>query len=179
MRTQVQYRCHKILTGTFSTKLWISDVLAMAVGETKVQPWFGGVIEFVWRHIVAEQVATIVSEPQFFRLWMPIEPYSVPYTMRKYFKACAIELQTGNGGIAFIRALADVAWRTGWHIEQAIRPQADELPAMMGIARKAVGNHHGWRRIGQVRLDVVIAYDAVDFSDIQCTIVKGHTIWHP
>ena len=39
--------------------------------------WFGGMIEFVRRYVVAEQVATIVSEPQLFRLWMPIEPYRV------------------------------------------------------------------------------------------------------
>ena len=41
--------------------------------------WFGGMIEFVRRYVVAEQVATIVSEPQLFRLRMPIEPYRVSY----------------------------------------------------------------------------------------------------
>jgi hypothetical protein len=79
---------------------------------------------------------------------MPIEPYRVPYTMRKYLQSCPVELQTGNGGIAFIRALADIAWRADWHVEQAIQPQTDKLPAMMGIARIFVGKHHRWWRIG-------------------------------
>ena len=100
---------------------------------------------------------------------MPIEPYRVAYATRKYLKPCPVELQTGNGGIAFIRALADIAGRADWHVEQAIRPEADELLAMMGIAR--------WR-VGQVRLDVVIAQDAVDFSDIERTIVKDHAVGH-
>src|SRR5437763_10439243 len=109
---------------------------------------------------------------------MPIEPYRVPYATRNYLEPCAVELQTGNGGIAFIRALADVARRPNRYIEQAIRPQTDKLPAMMGIARIAIGNHYRCWRIGQMRLDVVIAQDAIDFSDIQRTIVKGYTIWH-
>src|SRR5262249_47622115 len=178
MRPQVQHRWYKILAGTLGAKLRVSDVLAMAVGVTKVQAWFGSVIEFVRRHVVAKHVTTIIGEPQFFRLWMPIEPYRVAYAMRKYFKPCLVEIQTGNGGIAYIRALADIAWRADWHVEQAIRPQTDKFPAMMGIARIFVCKHYRWWRIGQVRLNIVITQDAADFRYIERTIVKGHAVWH-
>src|SRR5439155_4907241 len=92
MWTQVQHWRHKIATGALSTKLRVCNVLPMTVGETKVHAWFGGVIEFVRRHVVAEHVATIIGEPQLFRLWMPIEPYRISYATRKYLKPCPIEL---------------------------------------------------------------------------------------
>src|SRR5207302_1302937 len=85
-------------------------------------------------------------------------------------------LQTGNRGITFIRTLADITWRTHWHVEHAIRPQTDKLPAVMRVAGIAIVDYDGLRRIGQARLDVVVAQNAVDLSHVQGTVVKGDAL---
>src|SRR5882672_1129377 len=98
--------------------------------------------------------------------------------MRKHFKPCTIELQPGHRGIPRIRTLADIAWCTYWHIEHAVWPHTDKLPTMICVTRITVINHNGWRGLGEVRFDVVVAQDAVHFGYVQGASVEGHTVRH-
>src|SRR5437764_9479637 len=109
---------------------------------------------------------------------MPVEAHRVAHAMGNHCESCAVELQTGNRRITWVSTLADITWRTYGHVEHAIRSQTDELPAMMRITGITVVDHDGLWRIGQTRLNVVVAQDAVHLGYVQGPIMEGDAVRH-
>jgi hypothetical protein len=134
------------------------------------------VVQLVRRLIVTQQVSPVVGKPQLLRLRVPIEPDGVANAMGEDFEPVAIGLHPQNGRVAFIVALAHVARRSNRHIQHAVRPEADELPAVMPVSGKAIIDHNRLWWISQVVFDVVKAQNAVDGSYIEGAVTKRYPI---
>jgi hypothetical protein len=76
------------------------------------------------------------------------------------------EPSAGDGGVG-IGAVADVARRADGHVEQAVRPEGDELPTVMAVAREIPFHHHRRGRALQPSLDGVVTEDAADLGDVE------------
>ena len=77
-----------------------------------------------------------------------------------------------------IAAIADVARRADRHVQQAVGAEPDELPSVMPVGRKLVGDDRGRARGLELRLDVVEAEDAVDLGDIQRAVAERDAVRH-
>src|SRR5687767_14702287 len=96
-------------------------------------------IQLVARRVVTEIVASVVCKPQLARRWMPVEPDGVAHAAREDFLTRSVRLHAQDGGV-WIAPVAHVARRADRHIQQAIWTEADELPAVVAVARKFVGD---------------------------------------
>ena len=64
----------------------------MAVGKTEVHALFRGVVQFVWRRVIAQHVASIVREPQCVCVGMPIETHRVANAAREDLETAPIRI---------------------------------------------------------------------------------------
>ena len=74
--------------------------------------------------------------------------------------------------------VADVARRADRHVEASVGAEGDELPAVRPVGRELVVDHHRFGRRLEVRLDVVVAQDAVDFRDVEIAVAEGDAVRH-
>ena len=109
---------------------------------------------------------------------MPIETDRVAHAARVGLQLRAVGLHAQDGGIAIRVGLADVAGRADRHVEPAVGPEGDELPAVVAFLRQLVGDDDGRRRIGQPLRDAVQAQDAVDGGDVEAALPVGHADRH-
>ena len=137
---------------------------------------FRGVVEFAGRHVVAHHVAAMLVKPHFLRFRMPVEADRVADAARESFQPGAVRLHSVNGSVDVRIHLADVAGRTHRHVQQAVRAESDEFPAVMAVARELVADHHRFGRILQAALDIVVAQDAADLGDIERTVAEGDAV---
>jgi hypothetical protein len=77
-----------------------------------------------------------------------------------------------------VAGIADVAGRADRHVEPAVGAEGDELPAVVGIARQAVGDGDRCRGLVEPPVDVIVAQDATDRADIQRAVLPGQTAGH-
>ncbi len=89
---------------------------------------------------------------------------------------CAIGPHAQNGGITRILADTNIARCADRHIEPTVGPKANQLPAVMAIARQIVRDHHWLGRVVEPGFDLIVAQNPIDFRHIQRTVVKGHAI---
>ncbi len=131
-----------------------------------MQPGARRVVEFVRRHIIAQLVAAIVGEPKFTCHRMPVKPDAVAHAVGEHNRLRAIGPHAENRPIARVAALTHITRRADRHIEPAVRTKANELPAVMAVARQAVGHHHGLGRVIEPGFDLIIAQNAIDFGHV-------------
>ena len=63
MSVEQLHRRRALAAVTQFAELRILDVFAVTIGEAEIHTWTRRVIEFTWRRIIAEVIATVVSEP--------------------------------------------------------------------------------------------------------------------
>ena len=78
---------------------------------------------------VAEQVASVVGEPQLLRVGMPGHADRVAHAARENFCRTAVRLHAPDGGEG-VATVADVAGRANLVIEVAIGAEREVLPAV-------------------------------------------------
>ena len=176
VRGQIDRRRCELGTG-LSPDIGIRDGAGVAVRKTEIHTFSGRVIQLIGRNLVAQVVAAIVGKPQFFRLGMPVKTDGVADTASKNFKARSVGVHSIDDSVPLIRP-ADVAWRTDRHVQQAIRPERDEFPAMMCFVGKFVVDNNRLGRILELGFDVVVACDARHFCHVQRAVPEGYAAWH-
>ena len=127
--------------------------------------------------IVAEQVASVIGEPQLARGRVPVEAHGIADAAREDLEPGSIRSHSPDGVVG-IAAIADVARRADGHIQHAVRAEADELPSVMPIGWKLVDDDRRRPRAFELRLDLVETEHAVDLGDIQRTVPEGDAVWH-
>jgi hypothetical protein len=134
-------------------------------------------VQFVGRRVVAEHVAAVVGEPQCAVHRVPVEADAVADAAGEYLppRAVGVHAQHCRIGVA---GIADVAGRADRHVKLAVGAEGDELPAVVDIARQAVGNHRRRRRSGEAIVNVIVAQDAVHRADIQRAMAPGQAAGH-
>src|SRR6266851_5930082 len=118
-------------------------------------------VQFVWREVIAEPVPPIIGEPEFLGLRVPVKSHGVANPSGKDFEIGTVGFHPRDGRIAFVFALAYVAWCPDWDVEHPIRPKADEFPAMTPVSGKAVVHDDRLWRIVQVAFNIIEAQNAV------------------
>src|SRR5262249_26557487 len=73
----------------------------------------------------------------------------------------AVGLHAHDRRVALVFTFADVARRPDGYVEHAVRPEADELPAMSPVMGKAVVHDDRLWRVVQMVFNIVKAQDAV------------------
>ncbi|MCY1421925.1 hypothetical protein D9M71_375910 [compost metagenome] len=108
---------------------------------------------------------------------MPIEAHGVAYAPRHQFQAATVGVHAVDGGVEVRVVVAEVARRAYRYVELAVGAEGDELPAVVGLSRKAGVDHLrlGWRV--QPRLYVAQTQDSADCRDEKITILVGDSHW--
>jgi hypothetical protein len=131
----------------------------MAEWKAEVQAGLPGDIELVVRHVVAEQVATIIGEPQLARLRIPIEADGVAHALGEHFKVRPVGLHPQYGR-CHRRREADVACRTHRHVQQIVGSEGDKLPRVsLARIRQIITDDNRGRRRVEVLFDVIETQD--------------------
>src|SRR5262245_38530998 len=149
----------------------------MALRKSEIHSRLRSIVQLIRRYIVAHLVAAIVGKPQLLCLRMPIETYRVSNTSRESLEASAIGLHAVNGGVG-IRDLTEVAGRANRHIQPSIGSEGDEFPSMMALRRQRAVHDSRLGNALEIRFDIVVTRDAVDFRDIQRAVAKCHSVGH-
>src|SRR5688572_10391007 len=108
---------------------------------------------------------------------MPVKTHGVAYAARKNLESGTVRIHPVDGAVLFGRP-ADVAWDSDWNVKHAVGTERNELPSVMGVARKLVGHKSGRRWSLEVGLDIVVSRHARHFSHIQRTIPESQAGWH-
>jgi len=66
-------------------ELGLGNDASVTIGKAKVQSRSGRIVEFIGGQIVPHLIATIISEPQFVSLWVPVEAYRVANARSEHF----------------------------------------------------------------------------------------------
>src|SRR3954471_22229097 len=96
MRIELPRGRLKFAARVFAPKLWIGDLARVTVRESERETFLWRVIQLVRRNVVAEQVASIVGEPQLAGCRMPVESNAVAHTAGEDLAARAIRLHAKN-----------------------------------------------------------------------------------
>jgi hypothetical protein len=147
----------------------------VAVGKAEVFAGLGQPVQFVWRLIVAEVVATVVREPQFARYRVKVEPDGVPDAAGHHLGLPSAEVETRDGGMERPGRLADVARCADRNVETPIRAEGDELPAVALLRWVPVCHDLGYGRTTEVTRHVAESEDSSDGRHVEMTTVEGHT----
>ncbi len=145
MRTERHGRRRIFSTDALLAELRIGDGPAVAIGEAEVEARLGGVVEFVGREIIAQMIAAIVGEPQFVRLRMPVEADRIAHAPGVDFQLTPVRVHAHNRAKAFVILFTDITWRADRDIQLAIRPEADELPAVAPLPGEGIVNDGRFR----------------------------------
>ena len=106
---------------------------------------------------------------------MPIETHSVPDAPRHDLVRTAVDGHPQDR-IVRIGFVADVAGSADRHMEPPVRPEADELPAVVRVGRQPVRDHDRPRRRVQPVLDAVVPEDPADLSHVETSVAEGHAV---
>ena len=149
-------------------------------GKPKWRPGSGRVVQRVGRLLVAQPVAAVVGEPELFGLGVPREADRVADAAGVDPQVATVGVHAVDGGVDRRGRLviADVARRPDRHVEATVGSEGDELPAVRPVGRELVVDHHRLGRRLQVRLDVVVAQDAVDLGDVEVAVAERDAVRH-
>ena len=178
MRAQLLHRCGELLAAALGAEFRIGQVAAVAIRVTEMHARTWCMVELVRRHTVAQHVAPVVGEPELARLRLPVEADRVAHAACEGFDGAAIRVHAQDVGVALRIGFTDVAGCADRHIQLAVRPEGDEFPAVVGLARQPVGDQCGWGRVVEPALDVVEAQDAADRRHVQAAVAVGHSHRH-
>src|SRR6266568_8239820 len=176
MGTKLHFRRDELLVAPPFAVFGVGQIPPVPVGKAEVQPGRGGAIEFVRRLIVPHPVTAVVGEPELPGPGMPVEPDRVAHPAGKYLQVAPIREHAHDRGKARILLLADVAWSSHRNVEPAVRPEADELPAVMTLVRKRVVDRYRLGRVIEPLFDVVKADHAADLGDVEGAIAESHPV---
>src|SRR5277367_2294346 len=134
MWAQLGHRWCEILARMQVPKFGITDIARMTVGKTEIHTGAGRIVQFIARQIITHFIATVVGEPQFFGLWIPIEANRITDAARNDFWGLlnSIHLDARDVAVHCV-GFAIVAWSTDWDIKKIIRTKRDEFPAVMSF----------------------------------------------
>jgi hypothetical protein len=132
-------------------------------------------VQLVGRAVVAQPVAPVVREPQLFRFGLPVEPDGVPDAARDDLGAGPVGLEARDRRIG-VAAPADVAGRADRHVEESVRTECDELPAVVCVLGERVRHDGGRGRVLKPPLDVVEAQEARDLRDVERAVLHRHAV---
>ena len=174
VRAEFLRRRPELGTGTERAEVRIGNVSAVAEGISEVLAVRGQHVEFVRRPVVTQQVATVVREPQPPRPGMPVEADRVADAPRHDLVAAVAGHP--QDGVVRVGLVADVARSTHRHVELSIGPKADELPTVVRVGRKPVGDHERLRRRVQPVLDAVVPEYPADLGHVEASVSKGDSV---
>lgn len=176
MGAKLHLRRDELFAASLHPVLRVGDVPSVPVRETEMEPGFGGAIEFVRGPIVPQPVAAVVGEPEFAAAGMPVEADGVAHPMGKDLQVAAVRVHAHDRSEAWILLLADVAGGSHRDVEFVVRPEADELPAVVTLVReRGIDDHRFWWR-PQPGFDVIKAQDAIDLRHVKGAFTKSHTV---
>src|SRR5450759_3953910 len=172
---QLEGRRAEALAGKLLAELRVGDVSSVAVREPEVEAGVRREVQLVGGAVVSEPVAPVVREPQLLRLGMPVETDRVPHAAGDDFEARTVGPEARDRGVR-VAAPADVAWRADRDVEEPVRPERDELPAVVRILRERVRHDDRRRRALQPFFDAVEAEEAGDFHDVERAVPHGDAV---
>ena len=145
----------------------------MAVREAELLASLGGVVQLVAGQVVAQHVAAVVGEPERLVERAPVEADGVAHAARHHLRLAAIGLHAQDLAVGRARH-ADVARRADADIQQPVRAEADELRAVVRLARQAIGDEHRQRRVLQPVVDRIEAHDLRDRRHVKLPAAIRH-----
>ncbi len=101
-------------------------------------------------HVVAHHVAAVVRKPHFMGVRVPGEAHRIAHAMGKDFLAAAIGVHAGDAGVdgVGLALVADVAGCAHRHVQFAVGPKGDVLPAVVAVGGQFVGHQHRFTGVG-------------------------------
>jgi hypothetical protein len=92
----------------------------------------------IGRHVVAEQIAAVVGEPEILRLRMPVEADRIAYTAREHFgrRIRLAHVHAQNRRVHRLFFLAHIARCADRNVELSVGTEANEFPAVMQAGRQ-------------------------------------------
>ncbi len=121
VRAELARRRRELVAAPPGAELGIGQVAAVAVRVAEIQAGARRVIELVGRHVVAQQVAAVVGEPELAGARVPVETHAVADALGEHFEVAAVGVHARDLGVAPRIGLADVARRAGRHVQLAVR----------------------------------------------------------
>jgi hypothetical protein len=116
----------------------------------------GQPVQLVLGQVLGEPVALVVGEPQLAGLGMEVEAHRVAHATGDDLHAAAVQVDPSDVRILVGRRITDVARRADRHVQLAVGPDLDELPAVGHVAGELVVDRDGIARLVELGLDVVL-----------------------
>ena len=107
---------------------------------------------------------------------MPVEADSVADAAREGFERRTVRPHPVDRGVHGL-GLADVARRAHRDVEQTVRSEGDELPAVVAVLRE-LADDDGLGRIREARLDPVVTEHAVHLRHVERAVAEGDAVRH-
>ena len=92
-----------MLDFTLRTKLRIGDITVVTIGKTEILADFRDAIQLVVRTIRTELVLSVLDEPKFSRLRVPIETHAVAYAAGEDFLIAAVGIAPQDNAVTIAR----------------------------------------------------------------------------
>src|SRR5215468_7748708 len=132
-------------------------------------------IELVFRNVLGGPVAAVVGEVELLVGRIPVEADRIPYALRDYFHAAAVEIDSTDLGVRVGRH-AVVTRLTDRDVELVVGTDADELPAMRFILRQVVVDHRKFGRVVEVVLDLLRLRDLRQLGDVERAVLEREAV---
>ena len=171
MRAEVQHRRRELRALVTHCEFRIFHVALMAMRISKMLAKPRDHIELVARHVVADPIAGVFSEPVFAGARIDVAADAV---------ADAEGHDLGIAGLGIDaadlrqrgRRDADVEGRAERHVEPAILVRREILPAMRDIRRHVVIDHLAVAELIEIGLGIVIFDQPVDIDDVERAVLE-------
>jgi hypothetical protein len=129
-------------------------------------------VQLVVGQVLGQPVALVVGEPELARLGVEVEAHGVAHAARHDLHPAPVEVDAADVRVVLRGRLADVAGRAHRHVELAVRPDLDELPAVGDDAGQLVVDEDTLLRLVQRVLDVVVARDGLGGRHVERPLVE-------
>ena len=154
----------------------IQRIALVAIRVTEVQSGLRCMIQFIPGQVIAEQISSIVGEPEVTGAGMEGQADAVTHAAGEYFHATAVCAQAPDLGKAGL--VAYVAGCAHRDVQQAVRGESQVLPSMVRLVGQGTRYHDGLRGLAQPVFNIVVTQDAVERPYVKGTRPEFETGGH-